>query len=59
MLALGPDDWDIVMQCVTDAKDAGVISEPEAVLVAVLGGQDLKQEVSRLQDAGPNMLSLL
>lgn len=38
---------------------AGVISEPEAVLAAVLGGQDLLKETARLQSAGQSMLRMI
>lgn len=58
-LALGIEDWEIVKRCVSEAQAAGVISEPEAVLAAVLGGQDISQEIEKLQSAGSNMLYLL
>lgn len=57
--SLSPDDWKIVEKCACEAQMAGVISEPEAVLAAVLGGQDLLNKTAKLQNAGQSMLTMI
>lgn len=58
-LPMGSKDRALVKSCLLKAEEVGVIQSADAALAFIQGNQDLTHEVSKLQEAGKDMLRLI